>query len=71
MDGPVPTRVDLFRCRPHHDARNDGCLKVTGLWLEPKVAMTQDRERKLLAELKRIQRFVGAAALDIAPSQGA
>jgi uncharacterized protein YcaQ len=42
-------------------------LKVTGLWLEPQVAMTQAREAKLQAELKRIQRFVGAAALEFAP----
>ena len=50
-----------------HDSRNGGCLKVTGLWLEPKVAMTQGREHKLHAELKRIQKFVGAATLDAAP----
>jgi len=55
-------RIDMT-----HDARNGGCLKVTGLWLEPKVAMTRGREQKLQAELKRIQKFVGAAELDTAP----
>ena len=40
---------------------------MTGLWLEPRVAMTQAREHKLRAELRRIQKFVGAAALDFAP----
>ena len=52
-------RIDMT-----HDARNGGVLKVTGLWLEPKVAMTQGREQKLHAELKRIQRFVGACGLE-------
>ncbi len=37
-------RIDMT-----HDSRNGGCLKVTGLWLEPKVAMTRGRERKLRA----------------------
>ncbi len=55
-------RIDMT-----HDSRNGGCLKVTGLWLEPKVAMTQGREDKLQAELRRIQRFVGAVALEFAP----
>jgi uncharacterized protein YcaQ len=55
-------RIDMT-----HDSRNGGCLKVTGLWLEPKIAMTQGRDHKLRAELKRIQKFVGAAALDFAP----
>ncbi len=54
-----------------HDGRNGGrdggVLKVTGLWLEPRVAMTQAREHKLRAELRRIQKFVGAAALEFAP----
>ena len=53
-----------------HDAKSGGVLKVTGLWLEPKVAMTQGREHKLHAELKRIQKFVGAAALNAAPVRG-
>jgi hypothetical protein len=59
-------RIDMT-----HDGRNagrdGGVLKVTGLWLEPRVAMTQAREHKLRAELKRIQKFVGAAALKFAP----
>ena len=59
-------RIDMT-----HDSRNGnrdgGVLKVTGLWLEPQVAMTRGREAKLQAELKRIQRFVGAAALEFAP----
>ncbi len=58
-------RIDMT-----HDAKNGGVLKVTGLWLEPKVTMTQGREQKLHAELKRIQKFVGAAALDAAPVRG-
>ncbi len=62
-------RIDMT-----HDSRNGsrdgGCLKVTGLWLEPKIAMTQGREHKLRAELRRIQKFVGAATLDAAPLQG-
>jgi hypothetical protein len=32
--------------------------------------MTRGREHKLRAELKRIQKFVGAAALDAAPLRG-
>ncbi len=59
-------RIDMT-----HDSRNGGCLKVTDLWLEPKIAMTQGREHKLRAELKRIQKFVGAAALDVTPLRGA
>ena len=55
-------RIDMT-----HDVWNGGVLKVTGLWLEPQIAMTQGREHKLQAELKRIQRFVGAATLDFAP----
>jgi len=62
-------RIDMT-----HDGRNGsrdgGVLKVTGLWLEPKVAMTRGREHKLRAELKRIQKFVGAATLDAAPLRG-
>ena len=59
-------RIDMT-----HDSRNGcrdgGVLKVTGLWLEPEIAMTRGREDKLQAELKRIQKFVGAAALEFAP----
>ena len=59
-------RIDMT-----HDSRNGsrdgGVLKVTGLWLEPEVAVTRGREDKLQAELGRIQRFVGAAALEFTP----
>jgi uncharacterized protein YcaQ len=55
-------RIDMT-----HDSRNGNSLKVTGLWLEPKIAMTQGRERKLHAELKRIQKFIGAATLVFPP----
>jgi hypothetical protein len=59
-------RIDMT-----HDSRkggrDGGILKVTGLWLEPQVAMTRGREHRLQAELRRVQRFVGAAALEFAP----
>lgn len=55
-------RIDM-----KHESQDGGRLKVTGLWLEPKIALTRSREDKLQAELKRIQRFVGATAVEFAP----
>ena len=51
-----------------HERQDGGGLSVTGLWLQPGVAMTWTRRDKLQAELKRIQKFVGAEAVDIAPA---
>lgn len=42
----------------HH--RQDGELRVTGLWLEPKVKLTRGRRARLEAELERQRRFTGA-----------
>jgi hypothetical protein len=51
-----------------HERQDGGGLSVTGLWLKPGVAMTRTRRDKLQAELKRIQKFVGAEAVEIAPA---
>ena len=51
-----------------HERRDGGALSVTGLWLTPGVAMTRTRRGKLQAELRRIQKFVGAEAVDFAPA---
>ncbi len=51
-----------------HERQDGGGLSVTGLWLKPGVAMTRTRRDKLQAELKRIQKFVGAEAVDFAPA---
>ena len=48
-----------------HDRQADGALRVTGLWLEPGIRMTRGRRDRLLAELKRVRRFVGAESLDL------
>ena len=50
-----------------HERQNGGGLSVTGLWLDPGVAMTRSRRDKLQAELRRIQRFVGAESSEFAP----
>ncbi len=63
---PPENEVRLYP-NSRHSGQGWECLKVTGLWLEPRVAMTQAREHKLRAELRRIQKFVGAAALEFAP----
>ncbi len=52
-----------------HDRQTDGTLRVAGLWLEPGIKMTRGRTDRLMAELKRIQRFVGAEGLDFDPSR--
>ena len=39
--------------------RDDNALHVTGLWLEPKVKLTQARKKSLTAELNRHARFIG------------
>ena len=54
-----------------HDRQGDGALRVSGLWLEPKVRMTRGRAGRLTAELKRIQRFIGAESLDFDPQSEA
>jgi hypothetical protein len=47
-------RIDM-----KHD-RQEGVLRVKGLWLEPKVRFTAARERRLGAELERVRKFTGA-----------
>ena len=41
-------------------ARQDGALRVKGLWLEPGCAFTRRRRDGLDAELERLRRFAGA-----------
>jgi uncharacterized protein YcaQ len=50
-------RIDMAR------AKDDGALSVTGLWLEPRLALTKSREDRLAAELDRLARFVGVDAV--------
>ncbi|MDJ0942650.1 MAG: crosslink repair DNA glycosylase YcaQ family protein [Kiloniellales bacterium] len=52
-----------------HDRQADGALRVTRLWLEPGLKMTRGRADRLVAELRRIQRFVGAESLDVDPAR--
>ncbi|MEM7173305.1 MAG: crosslink repair DNA glycosylase YcaQ family protein [Pseudomonadota bacterium] len=40
--------------------RDEAEIRVSGLWLEPKIRLTKDRQRRLDAELDRLRRFVGA-----------
>ncbi|HEX9791696.1 MAG TPA: hypothetical protein VGA60_13635 [Kiloniellales bacterium] len=40
--------------------RERGALEVKGLWLEPKVKLSQARLDRLDAELERQRRFIGA-----------
>jgi len=47
-------RIDM----KHH--RDAGELRVTGLWLEPKVKLSRGRQGRLEAELERQRRFTGA-----------
>ena len=44
--------------------RDDDCLAVQNLWLEPGVKPGKGRRRALDAELERIRRFAGAAQVD-------
>ncbi len=41
-------------------ARQDGALRVKGLWLEPGCSLTRKRRAGLEAELERLRRFAGA-----------
>ena len=41
-------------------ARQDGALRVKGLWLEPGCALTRKRRDGLAAELERLRNFAGA-----------
>lgn len=50
-------RIDM-----KHDKQADA-LKVSSLWLEPKVRLTPARQGRLEAELDRQRRFIGAAHL--------
>jgi len=47
-------------------ARQDGTLRVKGLWLEPKVRLTAARKNLLGAELERIRKFTGAGRIAFA-----
>ena len=40
--------------------RQDGALRIKGLWLEPRLRFSAARERRLGAELERIRKFTGA-----------
>jgi len=51
--GRLIGRIDM-KC--HRDAES---LTVSGLWLEPGVALSKQRKRKLEAELDRYRRFTG------------
>jgi uncharacterized protein YcaQ len=47
-------------------ARERGALEVKGLWLEPKVKLSQARLDRLEAELERQRRFTGAGKVTFA-----
>ena len=51
-----------------HERQGDGALRVTGLWLEPKVKLSKGRRDRLEAELKRVARFVGATGVALPQS---
>ena len=46
--------------------RQRAALAVKGLWLEPGLALTRGRRRRLEAELDRIRRFIGAGTVEFA-----
>ena len=44
--------------------RNEGSLRVKGLWLEPRCKLTKGRREGLDAELERLRRFTGAERIE-------
>ena len=44
--------------------RNEDCLRVSGLWLEPKIKFAKGRRERLEAELERQRRFAGVARVE-------
>lgn len=43
--------------------RDEDALRVTSLWLEPRIKLTKKRRNKLEDELHRLRKFIGAASL--------
>ena len=44
--------------------RKAGILEMKGLWLEPKVALTEQREKAMRRDLSRLAKFCGVEAVD-------